>query len=128
MNNDTARSLLRLADMDINAARILGGSGEGDAEIIGFHLQQAVEKLLKAWLVLLDEHPGRTHDLSYLLEKLSARGEPVQAFQDLMELNPFAVQFRYDVLDAEPFDWRPYLERTIRLRDIVQKRLQGDRK
>jgi HEPN domain-containing protein len=35
-------------------------------DIIGFHCQQAVEKCLKAFLVLHDIEPPRSHDLLFL--------------------------------------------------------------
>ncbi|MBF0583008.1 MAG: HEPN domain-containing protein [Magnetococcales bacterium] len=42
--------LLLLARKDLKVSRILAGDLEPEAEAIGFHLQQATEKALKAWL------------------------------------------------------------------------------
>jgi HEPN domain-containing protein len=120
MSVERARSMLRLAGMDMNAASILGESGKADAEIIGFHLQQAAEKALKAWLLLLAETPPRTHDLDYLLHRLAAHSEDVAAFRSLDVLNPFAVQFRYDIPDPEPFDWRTAINDVARLLEHVR--------
>ena len=39
---------LRLADRDIKAFDILAGQPEAHISIVGFHAQQAAEKLLKA--------------------------------------------------------------------------------
>jgi hypothetical protein len=41
-------------------------------EIFGFHVQQAVEKALKAWLCLLGLAFPRTHDLDQLAAPLAA--------------------------------------------------------
>jgi hypothetical protein len=43
-----------------------------DDELIGFHAQQAVEKLLKAWLAHLGVDYPRTHSLGTLVEILGA--------------------------------------------------------
>ena len=42
-------------------------------EIFGFHVQQAAEKLLRAWLALLGEVYPLTHDLDLLLDLLQKR-------------------------------------------------------
>ena len=56
----------------------------------GFTAQQAVEKLLKCWIVLADKEPPRSHDLSELasLAKLVLPNI-------LLDLQPFAVEARY---------------------------------
>lgn len=59
-----------------------------------FHLQQCVEKLLKAFLVNQGVRFDRRHDLAYLLRL--ANEKRLDAYTDLMdELNPFAVEQRY---------------------------------
>jgi len=64
-------------------------------EIFGFHAQQAVEKTLKAWLALLGVEYPRTHDISLLLSVLRLQEQDVDNYHDLLEFNPYAVQFRY---------------------------------
>ena len=60
------------------------------AEDWGFTAQQAVEKLLKCWIVLADKEPPRSHELSELA-RLAQRAVP----EILLELQPFAVEARY---------------------------------
>jgi HEPN domain-containing protein len=71
--------------------------------IIGFHLQQAAEKMLKALLVLAGEEPPRTHDLVSLHRLLSAAGgtDPIPD-DTLKALQPFAVEERYPLLVTSP--------------------------
>ena len=71
-------------------------------EVFGFHAQQAAEKLLKAVLVAASSQHPRTHRLTELIDLLRARGVqvPVQ-FDDLRDLTPFAVEFRYDITPEE---------------------------
>ncbi|MFB3891609.1 MAG: HEPN domain-containing protein [Phycisphaerae bacterium] len=65
-------------------------------EIIGFHCQQAVEKLLKAVLAELAVHTHRTHNLRQLIDVLGDQGKALpQELQDLDRLTPFAVVWRY---------------------------------
>lgn len=75
-------------------------------EIFGFHAQQAVEKALKAWLALLGVEYPRTHDLSFLLNMLKDQGQNVESLYDLIEFNPYAVQYRYEAFEeiGNPLD------------------------
>ncbi|MEB3201923.1 MAG: HEPN domain-containing protein [Synechococcus sp.] len=57
----------------------------------GFTAQQAVEKLLKAWIVLADRRPPRVHDLEDLLALAGEQLDPL-----LLELQVFAVEARYE--------------------------------
>jgi HEPN domain-containing protein len=96
---DFARSLLQLADRDINAFHALIDDKKWgvDQSIICFHAQQATEKALKAVLASRNLEIGRTHDLSklaYEIEKIPL-ALPVDIGQ-LAKLNPYAVMVRYD--------------------------------
>ena len=57
----------------------------------GFKAQQAVEKLLKAWIVLADRRPPRVHDLEDLVALAGQQLDPL-----LLELQVFAVEARYE--------------------------------
>ena len=57
----------------------------------GFTAQQAVEKLLKAWIVLADRRPPRVHDLEDLVVLAGQQLDPL-----LLELQVFAVEARYE--------------------------------
>jgi HEPN domain-containing protein len=98
---DRPRDLLTLAERDYQAALILARAENPQLDVAGFHLQQAVEKSLKAWLALKGvDYPG-THDLNPLLGLLEDQDENVELFWSLLELNPFAVQFRYELPGEE---------------------------
>ena len=57
----------------------------------GFTAQQAVEKLLKAWIALADRQPPRVHDLEDLFALAGQQLDPL-----LLELQVFAVEARYE--------------------------------
>jgi len=94
---DAPRELLALAEKDGKAAWILTRAADPQMDAAGFHLQQMVEKSLKAWMALKDIDYPKTHDLSLLLRLLEDAGEDLEPFWPLLRLNPFAVQFRYEV-------------------------------
>ena len=93
-------------------------------EIIGFHAQQAAEKLLKALLMARNIPYRKTHDLRELIDLI--RDHDIQFPESLMEirtLSPFAVEFRYDYLPLEeesPFDRQKTLEMVRDLRKWVE--------
>ena len=61
------------------------------AEDWGFTAQQAVEKLLKAWIVLSKGQPTRVHDLTALAELSGLVIPPI-----LLALQVYAVEARYE--------------------------------
>jgi len=65
--------------------------------VIGFHLQQAVEKALKSVLAERAIEIPRTHDLGYLVELLGGFDiEIPEAITSSDWLTPWGVLFRYD--------------------------------
>jgi len=66
--------------------------------IYGFHAQQSCEKLLKALVSSLGLAYPKTHSLEQLADLLIAANETLPSLPcDLLDLEPFAVEFRYDV-------------------------------
>jgi HEPN domain-containing protein len=57
----------------------------------GFLAQQALQKILKAWIVLADRRPPRRHDLGELAEQAEIDLAP-----ELLEIQVFAVEARYE--------------------------------
>ena len=87
--------LLAAAERDLTALRGMRDATVFADEIFGFHVQQAVEKLLKAWLALLGETYPTTHNLARLLALLNTHDAEALRFNELVEFTPYAVQFRY---------------------------------
>ena len=72
------------AQQDVRTVEILLRE-EGDAEVAGFHLQQAVEKYLKGYLLSQGWELQRIHNLEVLLNE-AIRFEPeLERFRDLCE-------------------------------------------
>lgn len=104
---DHARSLLEMAEADLKALRgMISQAAASDEslftdEVFGFHAQQAAEKCLKAWIASLGIRYPRSHDLMALIESLNSAGQDVSTLGSLVDLNAFAVQYRYESLDAD---------------------------
>jgi HEPN domain-containing protein len=121
MNEDELPSkLLVLARRDLRAAEILSNEPAVGDGIVGFHIQQAAEKALKAWLTILGLDFPRTHDLSLLIHKLGDAGVEVTSLWELLDLNPFAVQLRYEILEDEPLSHGATLEQVTALLNHVE--------
>jgi HEPN domain-containing protein len=94
------RFLAKAAQDEALIDRVITAQDIAD-ETIGFHLQQAAEKLLKAVLAANTIAFRRTHDLVDLSDTLKDAGLPVPiALAQLDALNPFAVEARYDFLPS----------------------------
>lgn len=93
--------LLKKAETDLQGAEVLYKSDNEflDVEIVFFHLQQSIEKFLKAILSFRGIHYTKTHDLEQLIKLLGT--EFILEKLDLEfieELNMYAVQGRYDYI------------------------------
>ena len=68
-------------------------------EVIGFHAQQAIEKMIKAVLSATGVAFRKTHDLTELIDLVYDSGAEFPAgLEEVKALSPFAVEFRYDDL------------------------------
>lgn len=103
-----AKLLLVKAGQDEFTVEKLVSDEASPNEVIGFHAQQAVEKMLKAVLAHRSIPFRRTHDIVELIDLIRDRGITFpEHLESVRHLNPFAVEFRYDQLpeeSAEPFD------------------------
>lgn len=105
-NPKLAEKLLQKAEQDLHAFAKWRHDTEIAEEILGFHAQQAAEKMLKAVLAYHAIDFPFTHRLSDLIDLGAEHGIvlPVQ-LEEVRFLTPFAVEFRYDFYeDDEPLD------------------------
>ena len=103
-----------MAEKDCRALSGMADEEVFSSEIFGFHVQQAVEKTLKAWLCVLGVAFPKTHDLDELVTLLEQAGQSVPpSFATLLDFTDFAVAFRYDAF--------PELEGEIDRRDCCKQ-------
>jgi len=100
-NLDLARLLVRKAESDLaDVRRTLVSEGPYDTGL--FHCQQAVEKYLKALLVVHNVNYPRIHDVTELGNLCREFCPALQTLPfSISEFNPFAVTIRYDDWDEE---------------------------
>jgi HEPN domain-containing protein len=91
-----------------------------------FHLQQATEKYLKAFLIAYEVEFKRTHNIEYLLA-LCAELEPVFLEIDPVNLSEFGVAIRYPGDHYEPSDKEVVQYKSIAMTvgEMVKQRLAG---
>lgn len=104
--HEQALLLLRKAEADLMLVDEVWESPRVTDDVIGFHCQQAAEKLLKALLSELGVSFPRTHSLRFLMDLLTDAGHCLPPdLADLDFLTPYGTLFRYeDVETAIPLD------------------------
>ena len=89
-----AKELLSVAKQDLEGAEILMNSSLKRQEITLFHLQQAIEKALKALLCWQEKPVPLVHSLAIILDKVDSADIPYEA--DLEELTQYATIRPYE--------------------------------
>jgi HEPN domain-containing protein len=117
---DLAARFARKAESDEIALQKLGDDPDVPDDLIGFHAQQALEKLLKAALAHVGVAPPRIHHLSKLLSLLADAGlaAPV-SMDEARVMIPWAVEFRYDDVLDERLDRTAACETVKKMRAWV---------
>ena len=86
-------------------------------ESVCFHCQQAVEKLLKAYLVFLGVPFTKTHEIGELITKCEDKDSKISVFKEEADkLTDYAIAVRYP---EEPFE--PTLEEAKDAFEIARK-------
>jgi HEPN domain-containing protein len=75
-----ADAMLRMASRDLTALHGMQNAAVFADEIFGFHVQQTVEKSLKAWMCAIGLTYPFTHQINRLLVLLRNAGADVEAF------------------------------------------------
>ena len=102
---EQAALLLAKAAEDEYVLDKLVGDPDAPESVFGFHAQQATEKLLKAVLAHAGVDYPFTHRLVELIDLAGESGVRLPAvFEDLRDLTPFTVEFRYGVVPPDGGD------------------------
>ena len=96
IRRDLVRQWLEKAEEDFGVAELLLAERAPYLSAVGFHLQQAAEKYLKALLVHHQVEFPKTHDLGKLLDLLAVVEAPLtKSLEDVTNLDPYSVEARY---------------------------------
>ncbi len=122
--NDLAARFARKAGSDEIALAKLTDDPDVPDDLIGFHAQQGLEKLLKAALAHAGVAPPHIHDLGELVARLADVGlSPPVSASEARALVPWAVEFRYDDVLDERLDRVAARQAVADLREWVDRLL-----
>lgn len=126
---DPSRALVEKAAQDEFVVDQIIDLPQSPDEVIGFHLQQAAEKLLKALLCSLGVHYRRTHNLGELMHLLGKSGISLpRELDSLRDLTPYATDWRYDLIPGEgesALDRQGARSMVSSLRKLVEGKVTG---
>jgi HEPN domain len=122
---DLARVLLARAVDDETLVRKVCSDADVADSIVGFHAQQATEKLIKAVLAARGVTFAKSHALSYLIGLVEENH--IEAPAELSEadvLSPWAVEFRYEGEDPPALDRSAALVLVAQLRTWTEREIK----
>ena len=119
---------LAKAESDLKTAQILIKDKDPPTDSICFHAQQAVEKLLKAYLTYFDIKVPKTHDIATLLKLCLEVDKDFKELdlEKLEELTFYAVELRYPdaFYQSSKEEAKEALHQAIHLKKFVLKKLE----
>ena len=119
-------SWMRRSCQDLKAAKVLI-SEDGMRETTLFHLQQAIEKALKAYLIWCAVCFPHTHDLEVLVDLAIEQDADFEQLDSVTDMTDFAVAVRYPesdqwIDDCDPSEWMVIVERAC---DFVLRKMEA---
>lgn len=125
IRRDLVWQWLKKAEEDFGVAELLLAERVPYLSTVGFHLQQAAEKYLKALLVRHQVEFPKTHNLGKLLDLLAAVEAPLaETLEKTTRLDPYSVEARYpgDLPAVEREEAEEALTLTREVREKVSVR------
>lgn len=105
---DLARAWIAKGREDETLLRKILDIEEVSDDTFGYHVQQAIEKYLKAILAIDQVRPTKTHNLTKLISEVETTSREIpQDLQDLSGWTIYAVDSRYPSFDPTPILDRP---------------------
>jgi HEPN domain-containing protein len=115
------RDWFNKALQDVRTVEILLRA-QGDAEVAGFHLQQAAEKYLKGYLLYQGWKLERIHNLEALLNEAIQFDPDFERFRDLCEeATDFYTLERYPFFERSGISLDVVARLLPLLRELIQK-------
>jgi HEPN domain-containing protein len=115
---------LRKAENDITSARVILAADQGCLDVVCFHAQQAVEKVLKAHHIVQGIPFRKIHDLDILLQEIDD-SELQQYRRECIMLSTYAVEARYpgDYIEPEREEAEEALRVAVEIFELVKRKI-----
>ena len=114
-------SLLERAEEDLRAAEILRREDDELTTTICFHLQQYVEKVVKAKLDELGISYPTKHNLITLLNLFEGKNLAAKLFEEASSLTDYATSARYDSVTPTIEQMNKAFDQAKRIVEAVEK-------
>lgn len=114
------------AEKDLLTAKHEVSFPDAVTESVCFHCQQAVEKLLKAYLVFLGLSFVKTHEIGELITKCEAEDKEISVFKEEADkLTDYAIDIRYPEEPIVPTleDAQEALEVANKMREFLLSKI-----
>lgn len=121
---ELVKEWIEFAEMDYQTANYLNENMRPKPlEIICYHCQQTIEKMLKGVLISCGRRIQKTHDLGVLAEQLKEFSEIPEDYLEMCDdLTPYGVRIRYpQELFIEEHHVEKALEETKKLYDWLSQ-------
>jgi HEPN domain-containing protein len=127
MNEKTVQAWIGRAEDDLETGKILMRSEHRIYWVICFHMQQCVEKYLKAFLIFHGREHPRTHNIPVLVELCAQLASSFHELKEwgVRELTRYATVFRYGEESYAPDEEETQraIELAERVRAFVREKL-----
>ncbi len=115
----------RRSCQDLKAANVLL-SEDGMREATLFHLQQSIEKALKAYLIWCSVSFPHTHDLELLVDIAREKDADFEQLDSVAAMTDFAIAGRYPesdqwIDDCDPAEWMPVVQQAC---DFIWRKIE----
>ena len=97
MNEETVRNWIAKAESDLKIGKDEMLTEGPATDAVCFHMQQCIEKYLKAYLIFNGKEIRKTHDIAELISNCSEIDESFKTLlkPDIVKLTDYAVEIRY---------------------------------
>jgi len=115
---DYVRDWFAKAGSDLKIARREAAADDPATDAVCFHFQQAVEKMIKAWLAWRDQTVPRTHNIEVLVAACEGLDSEFSVLRKVEPLTTYAVEVRYP--DDAYFPSREEMQETAGLAEFAE--------
>lgn len=127
MKTDIVKNFLIKAKHDLFTAQLILKNQPDYTDIISFHSQQTIEKVLKAFLTFNKVKIKSNHDLIFLLEECKKIDTEFENFslELISDINEVGMSVRYQDIEDDPKQKEAFmfLELARELNEFVNKKI-----